>query len=78
MFNKQHYEVIAQIIKKELWADAYDDFYDGRGKRSHCQGEAIANVIQARNVIQALADYFAEDNPRFDRGKFYEACNLKD
>jgi len=56
MFNKQHYEIIAQIIKKEVWADAYDI-------------EGIANVIQA------LADYFQQDNPLFDREKFYKACD---
>ena len=23
-----------------------------------------------------LADYFASDNPRFDRGRFFEACGV--
>ena len=26
------------------------------------------------NVIYYLADLFAEDNPNFNRGKFYSAC----
>lgn len=29
-----------------------------------------------RNIIFSTADIFAQDNPRFDRDKFYTACGL--
>jgi len=49
--------------------------------------EAIAAIIQEERIVYGypqpcrrfatkLADYFAKDNPRFDREKFLEACGL--
>lgn len=32
---------------------------------------------QAQNYIFGLADIFADDNPRFNRVKFLEACGVK-
>lgn len=29
-----------------------------------------------RNIILSTADIFAQDNPRFDRERFYTACGL--
>lgn len=31
-----------------------------------------------RKFVSNLADYFAKDNPRFDRNKFLKACGLED
>lgn len=31
-------------------------------------------VLSLGQVIEALADTFARDNPRFEREKFYKAC----
>lgn len=30
-----------------------------------------------RNIILSVADVFAQNNPRFDREKFYQACGMK-
>ncbi len=45
---------------------------------------AVAQVLNAfphgaptasqAKLAEAFADMFAQDNPRFDRGVFYEAC----
>ena len=52
--------------------------------------EAIAEIIynnlynnvdlsdpQYKGIVCDLANYFAADNPRFDRKKFLEACGLE-
>ena len=31
---------------------------------------------QVADIALELADYFAQDNPRFDRERFLEACGL--
>lgn len=46
--------------------------------------QAIADVIKASSgdvptltaVAKGIADVFAADNPRFDRERFYDACDL--
>lgn len=51
--------------------------------------EAIANIIVSQydnanindygryRIACELADYFASDNPRFDRARFLEACGVE-
>jgi hypothetical protein len=58
--TKRHFEAIAKILK------------DARG-------DAIANSeapYQVSDVALAMADYFGEENPRFDRARFLTACGL--
>ena len=63
MFTRQHYKAIAEIVKKNT--DRHDhpqfNYWDAMGTDDFCD---------------ELADYFAADNPRFDRTKFLEACGL--
>lgn len=44
------------------------------------QNEGTVNnimvYIKRQRLCDDLADYFAADNPRFDREKFLEACGL--
>lgn len=49
--------------------------------------EAIAQILQAARAIDPrtvqfvandLADYFATENPRFDRARFLAACEVAD
>lgn len=35
-------------------------------------------IIQVENIIRSAADIFAQDNPNFDRARFYAACGLSD
>lgn len=37
----------------------------------------LGNHLAVRNVVLGLADAFAQDNPRFDRAKFYQAVGLR-
>lgn len=35
-------------------------------------------VLQIRHIIASTADIFAQENPRFDRAKFYQASGYSD
>jgi len=66
MFTRQHYEAIAGIFAKTI------DPGDRTDKIS--PNEYTYAVLESMG--DDLADYFAKDNPRFDRKKFLEACGL--
>ena len=34
----------------------------------------IMGRIDKNNLVESLSDYFEEDNPNFDRDKFFKAC----
>ena len=34
--------------------------------------------LKVHDLIRSTADIFAQDNPRFDRARFYLACGLED
>ena len=75
MFTKQHYKAIAETINGvTLMALEPNSGTIGTPERR----EALrAGVDIARNQIgRDLADYFAEDNSRFNREKFLQACGL--
>lgn len=60
MFTRQHYKAIAEIVKL-------------------CSGPDIHHGYQTTHtadLVDGLADYFAQDNPRFDRAKFRAACGI--
>ena len=63
MMTKKHYVAMAYILKDIRKADT------DRG-------------TEARDVLtytaKALANYFASENPRFDRARFLAACGLED
>lgn len=64
MFTRQHYKAIAEIIRFEYTA------FDGTGEDDY-EGK-----LTIRNITNNLADYFADDNPLFNRQKFLKACGL--
>jgi hypothetical protein len=59
MLSKKHYEAIAKIIR-------------------NCYADIIiasdADVAMQEYISKKLADYFGQDNPKFDRDKFMYAC----
>ena len=65
MFTRQHYKAIAEIIREQK---EHVRVFTG-----HMMAEAACKDIAAQ-----LADYFAKDNPRFDREKFLNACGITD
>ena len=63
--TKKHFEAIAAIIKSDL--DALSDV----------SGPAAESAREAcENIAVGMADYFASENPRFDREKFLTACGV--
>ena len=62
MLSRKVYEQIAASVKKSV--DKADNTLD-------------TNLYQfAVDMASELADYFASDNPRFDRTRFFDACGL--
>ena len=62
MFTRQHYKAIAEIIR-------YNRAKVAEGKSEDTIEDCIACDI---------ADFFADDNPRFDYTRFYKACGMED
>jgi hypothetical protein len=56
--DRKHYRAIASIINK-AYDDSIDHSYDTQG---------------IKDIIQGLSDFFASDNPRFDKTKFFNTC----
>ena len=61
--TRKNYERIAEILKEKLRR------CPGRGSDAGLTVEAIAGE---------LAEYFAEDNPHFDRCRFLKACEIEE
>ena len=59
--TRKDYERFAAMLAGELALARFAD--DDRDYR-------------VRNIILSTADIFAQDNPRFDRDRFYQACGL--
>lgn len=66
--SRKHYREAAEIIKEVV---------DATPAHSDLQGFIATGRMQAtRSIARGLAWMFAEDNPRFDRDKFFDACGL--
>jgi hypothetical protein len=61
MFTRQHYKAIAAIINDN---------------GANC-GEKVSGRQVAKWISLALSDYFADDNERFNRQKFLDACGIE-
>lgn len=61
-FHSRHYQVIAEQIKSSKKVRKSD----------------TAAVLAIMDIQTRLADVFTQDNPRFDREKFNEACSMKE
>jgi hypothetical protein len=62
--SKQNYVAIAKVIQ-----EAKKRALRQKGIRIGAAGYASLHEAQ-----EALANYFAQDNPNFDRGRFLAAC----
>ena len=71
MFTRQHYKAIAEIIKENAVCVPI-----GESDHEKTDARVMGQKMAGNWISQALADYFAADNPRFDRTKFIEACGL--
>lgn len=60
--TKQHFERIAYIMNMNVPSKDADDYED--------------DMYQHGLICGNLADYFATDNPKFDRARFLQACGV--
>lgn len=66
--SRKHYEAVAEMIA-EVVADT--------PAHSDPEGFIATGRMQAtRSIARGLASMFGEDNPRFDRQRFLDACGL--
>lgn len=64
--TKKHFEAIAQTLRDEFEATL-----------PSADPEFIRGAAYAlEETAKSLADYFARENPRFDRDRFLTACGL--
>lgn len=78
MLTKKDYVVIAEIISSTTLTTM-------RSSNKTIQEASMAQRACMRAGVEAttsrisrnLADYFAQDNPRFDRSRFMQACGLE-
>jgi hypothetical protein len=66
MMTKKHYEKFAALFAGEV--SMAKTFSDPTAK--------VAALEAVKSIILSTADIFAQDNPRFDREKFYAASGL--
>lgn len=69
--TKKHYEAIAAIIKS-TYTNA--KLYNGINYRDTAHERC--ETLETTSI--RLADFFAQDNPKFDRERFLEACGVQD
>lgn len=62
IFARRAYVEVASVIAGDLAC-----------ARTHTDGDAAGALVR---LTLSLADRFAVDNPRFDRGRFYAACGI--
>ena len=62
MLSRKDYRAIAEIVKRQ--AKAY--------RNDNAPGHALGTEA----VVKPFADYFGQDNSRFDRARFLAACGL--
>lgn len=64
-FEKRHYLAIAEVLKahKPEPGQTHDSF-------------ARVRLTEWEIIVEAIADMFEADNPRFNAEKFYDACDM--
>jgi hypothetical protein len=58
--TRKHYQMVAEILHGDYAV--------------HTHSPVAQNVV--RGITLSLADVFAQDNPRFDRQRFYAAVGI--
>jgi hypothetical protein len=70
--TKKHYEAIASILRG--YVEQQIGVHD---RRDLTKTECDALEQASYDIADRLADYFATDNPRFDRVRFLTACGIE-
>jgi hypothetical protein len=64
MLTKQTFKAIAEIIK------------EARSEQLYRENNNIPSDLIVNYIANDLADFFAKENPQFDRDKFIAACGI--
>jgi hypothetical protein len=65
--TKRHFKLFAAKIKADVDAAL-----------QHCRPDMVEDAVtKARYAADMFASVAAEDNPRFDRGRFLAACGFR-
>lgn len=72
MLSRKTYQAVAGIVRKarEIPAPKLEGI---SGESAWLNGAEITSD----DIAASLAEYFAVDNPRFDRERFLEACGVQ-
>jgi len=65
MMTKKNFEAVAKILRHNT-VDVSE----------HSTEHEIGRANQSELILSDLADYFASDNPNFDRARFLKASRL--
>jgi|GEM_PF-2163459 len=68
--TRKHYEAIAAILASVL--DREQDEFN-----PHAHGVNFTTYWYVQDVAHRLADYFEQDNPKFQRARFLAACGIE-
>ena len=63
MLTRKHFRIIARIIRGLRPAESSNNYCNGKN-----------HVLT--DLVKELAVYFANDNPKFDRQRFLDACKI--
>lgn len=72
--TKKHFEAIAAIIKARH--EVYEDALNNLLAAGFDEGYYSGGDDEVSTMANRLADYFASENPRFDRDHFLAACGV--
>lgn len=74
--SRKNYEAVAKVVSK-ISRDFSLVAGEGDSTDENLKGYDRGAVDALTDVRVALADYFASDNPRFDRERFLKACGVE-
>lgn len=81
--TRKHFEAIAAIVKRQYVDARSMSLTILRSTPSDEDGECpaakydIGRMNAAKQLAYDLSDYFAAEDPRFDRARFLAACGVK-
>lgn len=80
-FTKSHFETVAHVLRTNLNQYVYDSAVHNTNNVDDDVDEIYA-TMSARVAVKDIAldfhNVFRLDNPRYDGGKFMEACGIDD
>lgn len=66
--TKKHFEMIARVLHGRANAISFSS--------ASVESKHYA-MLELRDLMYNLGDEFLQENPRFDKGKFYKACDIQ-